>query len=91
MTLAARIAVSVGAELCRLRLAAGFTQAELARRTGTHRPIIGRTERGHHTPTLELAVLQAEHCGGSARNVLRAVDRACGLRSIRRVSARAAR
>lgn len=43
----------LGARLKQLRLAAGLTQAELARRTGIHRPNIARVEAGRHTPSLE--------------------------------------
>jgi DNA-binding XRE family transcriptional regulator len=43
----------LGARLKSLRQAAGLTQAELARRTGIHRPNIARVEAGRHTPSLE--------------------------------------
>ena len=43
----------LGARLRELRLEAGLTQAELARRTGIHRPNIARVEAGRHTPSLE--------------------------------------
>jgi len=43
----------LGARLRKLRLEAGLTQAELARRTGIHRPNIARVEAGRHTPSLE--------------------------------------
>ena len=46
------------------RLRAGLTQAELARRAGTHRSAIGRWERGEALPSLEK---------------LRELVRACGL------------
>jgi len=36
-----------------LRLDAEFTQAEVARRTGIHRPIVGRIERGLHLLSIE--------------------------------------
>ncbi len=45
--------VALGARLRALRMAAGLTQAELARRTGIHRPNIARVEAGRHTPSLE--------------------------------------
>ncbi len=44
---------NLGERLRALRLAAGLTQAELARRTGIHRPNIARVEAGRHTPSLE--------------------------------------
>ncbi len=43
----------LGARLKSLRQAAGLTQAELARRTGIHRPNIARVEAGRHTPSLD--------------------------------------
>ncbi|MBN1653778.1 MAG: helix-turn-helix transcriptional regulator [Deltaproteobacteria bacterium] len=43
----------LAARLKSLRQAAGLTQAELARRTGIHRPNIARVEAGRHTPSLE--------------------------------------
>ncbi len=43
----------LGARLKQLRTSAGLTQAELARRTGIHRPNIARVEAGRHTPSLE--------------------------------------
>ena len=46
------------------RLRAGLSQAELARRAGTHRSAIGRWERGEALPSLE---------------TLRELVRACGL------------
>jgi DNA-binding XRE family transcriptional regulator len=45
--------VALGARIRVLRVAAGLTQAELARRTGIHRPNIARVEAGRHTPSLE--------------------------------------
>ncbi len=43
----------LGKRIRELRLAAGLTQAELATRTGIHRPNIARVEAGRHTPSLE--------------------------------------
>lgn len=43
----------LGKRLKELRLEAGLTQAELAKRTGIHRPNIARVEAGRHTPSLE--------------------------------------
>lgn len=45
--------IALGARIRALRIAAGLTQAELARRTGIHRPNIARVEAGRHTPSLE--------------------------------------
>jgi len=43
---------------------------------GSHRPIIHRTEGGHHLPTLDVAVRSAMLCGGSALDVGIAIDKA---------------
>lgn len=53
----------LGARLKHLREAAGLTQAELARRTGIHRPNIARVEAGRHTPSLETLTRLAEAMG----------------------------
>jgi transcriptional regulator with XRE-family HTH domain len=88
MIVAARIARAAGAELRRLRLAAGLSQGQVAFHCDSYRSIIGRIERGVHCPTIEVCGLVAAVCGGSLRDVLGAVDRALGLRP-RRARARA--
>ncbi len=60
----------LGARLRELRLAAGLTQAELARRTGIHRPNIARVEAGRHTPSLETLARLASAIGVSTTAVL---------------------
>jgi DNA-binding XRE family transcriptional regulator len=60
----------LGARLRELRLAAGLTQAELARRTGIHRPNIARVEAGRHTPSLETLSRLASAIGVSTTVVL---------------------
>ncbi len=60
----------LGARLRELRLAAGLTQAELARRTGIHRPNIARVEAGRHTPSLETLARIAGAIGVSTTQVL---------------------
>mgnify|MGYP001820063192 FL=1 len=60
----------LGARLRELRLAAGLTQAELARRTGIHRPNIARVEAGRHTPSLETLARIANAIGVSTTQVL---------------------
>lgn len=84
------IAAAAGAELRRLRVCAGLSHSEVARLIESHRPIVGRIERGVHVPDVETCALHAAVCGGSLLNVLRAVDRALGW-SKPRVSARAGR
>lgn len=53
----------LGARLRSLRVQAGLTQAELARRTGIHRPNIARVEAGRHTPSLETLARLAQAIG----------------------------
>lgn len=60
----------LGARLRQLRLAAGLTQAELARRTGIHRPNIARVEAGRHTPSLETLARLASAIGVPTTRVL---------------------
>jgi DNA-binding XRE family transcriptional regulator len=60
----------LGARLRELRLAAGLTQAELARRTGIHRPNIARVEAGRHTPSLETLSRLANASGVPTSRVL---------------------
>ncbi len=62
--------VRLGQRLKALRLAAGLTQAELARRTGIHRPNIARVEAGRHTPSLETIARLASAIGVSTTRVL---------------------
>jgi DNA-binding XRE family transcriptional regulator len=60
----------LGARIRALRLAAGLTQAELARRTGIHRPNIARVEAGRHTPSLETLARVAAALGVPTARVL---------------------
>jgi DNA-binding XRE family transcriptional regulator len=60
----------LGARLRELRVAAGLTQAELARRTGIHRPNIARVEAGRHTPSLETLARLAKAIGVAPTRVL---------------------
>ena len=61
---------TLGGRIRTLRLAAGLTQAELARRTGIHRPNIARVEAGRHTPSLETIARLAAAIGVPATRVL---------------------
>jgi DNA-binding XRE family transcriptional regulator len=60
----------LGARIRELRLAANLTQAELARRTGIHRPNIARVEAGRHTPSLETLARLAAAIGVPTASVL---------------------
>jgi DNA-binding XRE family transcriptional regulator len=62
--------VRLGQRLRELRVAAGLTQAELARRTGIHRPNIARVEAGRHTPSLETLARLATAIGVPTTSVL---------------------
>lgn len=62
---------SLGARIRELRHYAGITQAELARRTGIHRPNIARVEAGRHTPSLETISRLAEALGVNPSQILR--------------------
>ncbi len=62
--------VRLGQRLRELRLAASLTQAELARRTGIHRPNIARVEAGRHTPSLETIARLASAIGVPTTAVL---------------------
>lgn len=62
--------VRLGQRLRALRIAAGLTQAELARRTGIHRPNIARVEAGRHTPSLETLARLASAIGVATTRVL---------------------
>lgn len=62
--------VTLGKRMRELRVAAGLTQAELARRTGIHRPNIARVEAGRHTPSLETVARIAQAIGVSPTKVL---------------------
>jgi DNA-binding XRE family transcriptional regulator len=69
-TLADIDGATLGRRLRTLRLAAGLTQAELARRTGIHRPNIARVEAGRHTPSLETLARLAQAIGVPTTRVL---------------------
>jgi len=60
----------LGARLRLLRKQAGLTQAEVARRTGIHRPNIARVEAGRHTPSLETLTRLATAIGVPTTQVL---------------------
>lgn len=59
----------LGARIRALRIEAGLTQAEVARRTGIHRPNIARVEGGRHTPSIETLTRLAEAIGIPATRV----------------------
>lgn len=49
--------------IARLRTASGYSQAELARRSGIPRTAINAYERGHRIPTANTLARLAEACG----------------------------
>lgn len=72
------IAVLLGAELRRLRLREGMTQAEVATALGLPRAVIARRERGKHLPQIDRLEKQARVCGGSLGHLLIQLDLASG-------------
>lgn len=75
-----RLRLLVGAKLRLLRARAGLTLAEIARRMGSHRPIVGRLESGLHDPALETIGRYCAALGVDPRVVLAEVDLALGFR-----------
>lgn len=57
------VAKAIGAEIRRCRNEAGISQEALARRLGTHRPIVARVERGVHVPEIDLVCRYAHALG----------------------------
>lgn len=68
------VAVTMGCVLRAARLARGMTLADVARETGTHRPIVGRTERGLHTPSVRVLLEHAWAVGVSPGEILAVLD-----------------
>lgn len=64
----------VGARMRELRLGAGLTLAEVARRMGTHRPIVGRLERGLHDQSIGAIVLYARALGVQPTTITSVLD-----------------
>lgn len=61
---------SLGVRLKELRVRQGLTQAEVARRSGIHRPNIARVEAGRHTPSLDTLRRLADAIGVSTSDIL---------------------
>jgi transcriptional regulator with XRE-family HTH domain len=55
--------MSVATLLARLRAQRGYSQAELARRSGIPRTAVNAYERGHRSPTAATLARLAEACG----------------------------
>lgn len=72
--LSALLAVRVGERLRALRVDTELSQAELAARAGTHRPIIGRLERGLHVPELDVLARVARALDVDVVTVLAPLD-----------------
>lgn len=56
------------------RASAGLTQRELARRLGTHQPVVARWETGRTQPDFDTVVRAVEACGLDLHVELRSVD-----------------
>ena len=81
-TVEARIRYAVAARLRLLRRRSGLTMTHVAARASTHRPVVGRIERGKHTVSIDTATRIAEANGGGLRDVLEAIDEVLGLGSV---------
>lgn len=69
------IALAIGARMRELRKEAGLTLEEVARRMETHRPIVGRLERGIHDQGIGSIVLYARAIGKPPTSITSVLDR----------------
>jgi transcriptional regulator with XRE-family HTH domain len=67
-----------GARLRELRTAAGLTQRELAKRSGTSSAAISNFEAGNNAPTLGTLVRLAEGLECNVGDLVRVLDRSSG-------------
>ena len=58
-TFSMRVSSAAGSELRRLRMEAGLSQSEVARRLGSVRQVVRRAENGQHGCTLASCAAQA--------------------------------
>lgn len=65
-----KVAERIGLRVRALRMERGLTQGQLARRVGTHRPLVSRVEAGRYLPTIETVCEYAEALGVSPSVVL---------------------
>ena len=68
------LAIAVGVNLSQLRVLAGMTQGDVEGRSGIHRPIISRIERGMHLPTIPTVYRYCAAVGFDPAHALRCVD-----------------
>ena len=69
------LAAMTGQQLIRqARVSAGLTQRELARRLGTHQPVISRWESESSRPDFDSVIRAVEACGFDLHVELRSVD-----------------
>ena len=68
-----RMAKAVGREIRRLRLAAGYSQEQLAETLGVHRTQIGFIERGENTTSIYTLAQIVVCLGSKASDVLRSI------------------
>ncbi len=69
----------LGAAMRNMRKDAGLSQSQLAERLLSHRPIIGRIEKGHHMPALFTLQSWAVACGRRPAELMITVDIWLGL------------
>ena len=67
------MAKTIGAEVRKRRLAAGYSQEGFADKLGVHRTQIGFVERGENTTSVHTLALIAEGLGTTASELLRSV------------------
>ena len=75
------LSIAIGARLRWARLDANLRLEDVAKLTGSHRPIVGRTERGLHTPDVAKLGLHAAAVRLDVAELGRVVDgvlAACG-------------
>lgn len=68
------LSIAVGSCLRGARLAAGLTCAEVAAALGSHRPVVGRVERGLHGHDVLLLARHAAAVGVTLADIGRVVD-----------------
>lgn len=68
------VAQAVGDAIQLLRLERGWTNAELAKRVGTHRPLVVRAQRGAHTLRLEVIIRYCDAFGVKPSAFLKCID-----------------
>ncbi len=69
-----RAGLLIGCRIKRQRVLRRLTQAELAKRVGTHRPLVARVERGLSCPTLQTLLEYADALEMPISELMQCVD-----------------